>query len=334
MNRSLKPSEDQKSKATWWLIRLEAEDMSELEHAEFRRWLLASREHEEAFAQQSEWWFRFPTLITSEIRAQCAAAIAEGDQREKAEIQARRRRFVPLAAAAAVLIAVLVGAFAVREAGVTPRNFATQTGQHRTIALKDGNVVHLNTRTRIKWLGGMADPAVELIEGEALFDIATNPAHPFRVLIDSIEVRVLGTRFNVYRKRSGEVVVTVLEGAVQVKHPAWQRTLHQNEQVAYNTAGSAPQVRHADASRAVKWREGLLDIQGSLSEAVEELSRYTDRKIIADDPRLQSITVAAVLQVRDVRLALNRLEEVLPINVTDTQSSFRLAYRDSIAPQP
>src|SRR5438876_952340 len=83
-----------------------------------------------------------------------------------------------------------------------------------------------------------------LLDGEALFDVVADGARPFRVLIDRSEIRVLGTRFNVYRKPSGDVLVTVLNGAVEVQHPgdaqrlAWKRVLTQNEQLDYSVRGT------------------------------------------------------------------------------------------------
>ncbi len=81
----------------------------------------------------------------------------------------------------------------------------------------EGSVAYLNTRTRIRWLGSGNDRRVELISGEALFDVVHDETRPFSVMMDGSEIRVLGTRFNVYRKDSGDVVVTVLEGTVEVR---------------------------------------------------------------------------------------------------------------------
>ena len=124
---------------------------------------------------------------------------------------------------------------------------------------------------------------------------------------------------------------------MQVEHPAdatqpgWKRVLRPNQQLAYSAAGTLPEVRQANALHAVKWREGSVEIDGSLSDAIEELSRYTDHRIVTEDPRLQSIKVTAVLQVRDARRALGRLEEIVPITVSENQGLFRLAYREPTA---
>ena len=67
---------------------------------------------------------------------------------------------------------------------------------------------------------------------------------PFRVVLDNSEIQVLGTRFNVYRKKDGEVTVTVLEGKVAVKElgqaatrPAWERELDANQRIVYRPLG-------------------------------------------------------------------------------------------------
>ena len=75
-------------------------------------------------------------------------------------------------------------------------------------------------------------------EGEVLFDVPYDPSCPFRVVLDNIEIEVLGTRFNVYRKSNGEIIVTVLEGKVAVKERGkagsavpWRREVAANQRV-------------------------------------------------------------------------------------------------------
>ena len=90
-----------------------------------------------------------------------------------------------------------------------------------------------------------ASGSLTLREGEVLFDVPYDPTCPFRVVLDNIEIEVLGTRFNVYRKSNGEIIVTVLEGKVAVKsrsktanRASWRHEVSANQRVIYRATGA------------------------------------------------------------------------------------------------
>src|SRR5262249_39834649 len=110
-----------------------------------------------------------------------------------------RRQVVRYFAMAASVVALMImgGLFAIQKHWVGGDVYVTGTGQNRTVTFQEGSVAYLNTRTELRWIGDANDRRVELIEGEALFDVVHDEAHPFRVTMDNSEIRVLGTRFNV-----------------------------------------------------------------------------------------------------------------------------------------
>lgn len=93
--------------------------------------------------------------------------------------------------------------------------YATDVGEQRSIRLPDGSTVELNSRSRLRVRFTEAERTVELLEGQALFNVAKNPARPFIVRSDETRVRAVGTQFDVYKKRGG-TIVTVVEGRVAV----------------------------------------------------------------------------------------------------------------------
>ncbi len=101
--------------------------------------------------------------------------------------------------------------------------FAVWTRADRGVTLCNGDGEQ-RSRHADRWLGGAAQlqsrlrvsfseqiRTVELIDGQALFEVAKNPARPFVVVSGKTSVRAVGTQFDVYRKSAG-TVVTVLEG--------------------------------------------------------------------------------------------------------------------------
>jgi len=318
-----------REQAARWAARLNDSDLSNAEREELQQWLLADVRHANEFRAHNA-ILALARDLPADLKAR-VSAFAPSNGREPA-----RRWMWPSALAAALLLALVTGGWFVLRPSLLSQSYATQTGQTRTITFKDGSVAYLNTRTQLKWLGGHNDRRVALLEGEALFDVVHDPAHPFSVVLDNSEIRVLGTRFNVYRKKDGETVVTVLEGAVDVRErgksnarPAWQRRLSANQQITYRPLGLLDDVHETAAEKAVKWREGVLEIQDKpIAEVLDELTRYTDQRIVIRDPRIAEFRVGGALSVRDVRIALARLQKLAPLDVEESGGTFTLDYRN------
>lgn len=97
-------------------------------------------------------------------------------------------------------------------------DYSTVQGEQRTVALPDGSMVYLNTDTAIAVVYGDDERWVELLRGEALFQVASNPDRPFRVIAEGGMTEAVGTAF-VIREDPVDTVVTVTEGVVEVRSP-------------------------------------------------------------------------------------------------------------------
>lgn len=243
---------------------------------------------------------------------------------------------VAVATIAAVVLGAWLGLRPVRE--FVSQTYSTGTGEERRVVLQDGSVAHLNTQSRIRWIGSGKDRRVALERGEVLFEVAHDATRPFCVIVGNSEIRDLATEFDVYRKSNGSVVVTVLSGEVEVKElatggaqPAWaQRQLKPNEQIEYTPASLIADVHPFAAPKSVRWREGLLETEGqSFTAVVSELNRYSTKQILIADPRLESsdIRIGGTLGIHDVRAVLQRIQKLGPIVVTDTGDAYVLTYK-------
>ena len=127
--------------------------------------------------------------------------------------------------------------------------FSTGKGETKVIALKDGSVVTLNTASEIQVNYSDALRSVELIRGEALFDVAKNKARPFVVAAGDTSVRVVGTSFTVRHLDATPVQVLVREGIVDVFKPT---TGTAPVRITANDMAVAPAGRrcHRDLGRA------------------------------------------------------------------------------------
>jgi transmembrane sensor len=172
---------------------------------------------------------------------------------------------------------------------------------------------------------------VHLLEGEAYFDVASNPDRPFLVHARTGVVRVVGTAFTV-RLHETNVNVIVEEGRVallpqssdpsdtrkKVLHrgPAPSTVMVQAGQDAV-FADRVEHVRSLDAAtldRKLSWRNGVLSFSGEpLSEVLADMSRYTDTEIEISDPALRRLPVDGYFKIGTLDTMLEALEAMAHI---------------------
>lgn len=185
--------------------------------------------------------------------------------------------------------------------------FATGRGETKVVALKDGSVVTLNTASEIAVNYSDTLRAVELVQGEALFDVAKNRSRPFVVTAGDTDVRAVGTSFTVRRLEEAPVQVLVREGVVEVSKPASDAA---PVRISANGMAEAPLARDAAIAarpllpaqlhRQLAWQTGQIAFEGeTLAQAAAEFARYSDTKIVIDDPILAREEIAGLFKATD-----------------------------------
>ena len=157
-------------------------------------------------------------------------------------------------------------------------------GQYR-ITLPDGTSVWLNAGSSLRYPTAFSgkDRKVEL-KGEGYFDVAKNAAMPFFVkLANGVEVRVLGTQFNVNAYSDEKnIATTLVEGAVLVKNNEIANILQPGQQsLAGQYDNSLKLLKNADIAAVTAWKEGVFKFNDADIETVmKQLSRWYDIEIV------------------------------------------------------
>jgi transmembrane sensor len=210
------------------------------------------------------------------------------------------------AAAAVLLMSVSVGLITWSQFHSQPA-YTTDTGERRSVRLGDGSTVILNSRSKLRVDFVNTQRTVQLLRGQALFHVAKDSARPFVVRSDGTSVRAVGTQFDVNMSRGG-TIVTVVEGRVTVvasptDHQAGTPAPHEITQPVEDAPGSddppillsageqlkvitgaSSRPTHANVSSATAWTQGQVVLEfASLAEVADEFSRYSPRKLIAED---------------------------------------------------
>ncbi|MEM9965533.1 MAG: FecR domain-containing protein [Asticcacaulis sp.] len=276
--------------AAQWLVRLKDAPQDEVCEAQFDAWLAASPLHESAWQDMQQ---------TVEVMR--AAVVAELGVTDLAQARRQKathgtgRRFVTLGAAAAAACVMLVAApdmagWAHRE---WASDFATGGGVMRTVHLEDGTKVHLGPESALRVNYSPSERQVELMAGQALFEVAKAPERPFRVHTRALTTTVLGTAFDV-RLQDDDAYVGVQHGQVKVEtvRAKTGANLSAGDWLSVSADGQVTQGQRAPELIGV-WRQGdLLAREQTIEALVAEIRPWFRGQIILANKALgqQKIT--------------------------------------------
>lgn len=331
------PSAAVRREAAVWIARMHAPDRTPQVDAGLRRWLKESPEHQRAFDLANELW-------------ETAARIPDGAlprmMRWKRVAVASRFPFPRMAAAASillVLIAVLGGGlyFYMNRPFLGEPTLATAIGEQRSILLKDGTRVSLNTATRMSVRYDEKVRHVHLESGEALFEVARFAQWPFVVTAGDREIKALGTTF-IVRRDEQRTVITLVEGKVAVSPAALAEgletalpgsespsgpagsppvetvTLMPGQRLTFTGGEQPAKVDLPELDKVTAWQRGLVALDYTpLAEAVAEMNRYSTTKLVIDHPETAAARVSGVFRAGDSLLFARAVAETYRLQVVE-----------------
>jgi len=313
--------------AAQWTWRMDSEGFTAADRQVFDAWLRQDVRHRRAFEEFSKVWSTLDGLEEAK-RDEKIATFAGAT---KVTLwHASRRWWVGVAVA--VLVASVAGTWWMRQGDET-QTIATAVGQQRNVRLVDGSVVTLNTNTIVETDLSRHLRQIFLRKGEAHFQVAHDRSRPFLVHAGDAVVRAVGTEFEVRLRPDQHVDITVNEGRVEVQAAApgsgpqltdasdrplgTSRSLRAGEQLSTATEDSpVKHVSPAQLSSELAWREGAIIFDGEqLAQAIAEIERYTDARIIVTDPKIASLLVGGRFRTDDLQGFFDGLQSALPISI-------------------
>lgn len=217
-------------------------------------------------------------------------------------LKAHSRRLV-LARTFATAAAVALLCLSVWTAYLYMQPVAIQTvstlAETRTVSLPDGTSVTLNHYSTLTYPERFKTDNREVeLNGEAYFEVSKDKKHPFIVQTEAVDVRVLGTQFNVDAYRdSPDVRTTLLTGSVAVsnKSNSEHMILKPNEIAIYNKVEKKlTRKLLEDATDEISWRHGEFIFDDvPLNDIARELSNSFGTTIQITDSTLQNYRISA-----------------------------------------
>ncbi|WP_445682710.1 FecR family protein [Radicibacter daui] len=302
---TLKPDMPRKlaEEAALWAARLQSGDASEEDIAAFEDWLAQDPRHTAAYAEFQDLWADLEQLPLQPGRLQ----------------KIRRARTVRRAGFVTSLAVLLLFAGLYR-AGLYDRyraDYYTGVGVVDHVTLEDGTIVSLNSDTAIRVHYTPERREIELLRGEAFFEVSHNAARPFIVEDNDLRARAVGTRYSV-RAGSGNTTanVRVEEGLVEVQHGDDHALLHAGQSASLEGNGTLA-VETTDVVNQTAWRTGkLVFSRRPLRSVLASLEKYRLGRIVLTDDQTGDQLVSGIFDLADTDQALRALAARLPIRVT------------------
>jgi len=314
--------------AAQWVLRRDR-GLTAAEQDALSQWLSADSRHGEALALQRWGWDELDRLAGLQTSL---GAVPDPDLfAPKAKVRERRWWWIAatssLAAAAAVaLFITLRSRQATSENTAPPAVVSTALAAPcERLTLEDGSVVELNRGARVEVVFSAAERRVRLVRGEANFTVAKNPERPFVVNAGGVDVRAVGTVFNVrlggasvevvvsegrvkLENGSGDALVAGTANATRVSHPQLAAevllSVGQSAVVSLGASAPGPQVNslaESELAARLAWQPRLLDFTGApLTEILAEFNRRNPVRLTVGDPALGVMRLSAAFRSDNV----------------------------------
>jgi transmembrane sensor len=336
-----------------WLARLDRDDPSAADLAAFSRWKATDPCNLAAYARLAATWQALDRIqairprldepidndyinaaLHRPTRVSAQDCVADSSRDSQSSASPRRPWFF-LAAAASVLVA-LAGLWITDTVG-GPKTYRTNIGGFQRILLEDQSTIELNTDSEVRVALAPGLRKIELVRGEASFEVAHDAARPFIVSAGNTAVRAVGTKFDVRRLESS-VEVTVNEGKVAVGDSS---LLERNvDLLAMNipqlTAGQSAlangsgiklkELPKREMTRKLAWQNQMLEFDGdTLADVVAQFNRYNARQLVIADSSLATLQIGGYFRPTNLDAFIAVLQSDFGIRVNSDRNQLILA---------
>lgn len=174
-------------------------------------------------------------------------------------------------------------------------------GQRAELTLPDGTKVWLNAGSKLSYPSFFGKERKVFLSGEGFFNVSKNEKVPFIVSTRTIDVKALGTQFNVFcYPESNYTGVYLQEGSVKAYFPSSEAegVILSSEQ--YLVQKGKQLVLSTMDPDELLWREGIYTFKRQkLGRIIEKLELYYDVKIVVKDPEILDYEYVGKFRQRD-----------------------------------
>lgn len=211
---------------------------------------------------------------------------------------------------AAAVVFIVSASFLAKSLLYSPPEQLSITAQEQSeFTLPDGSVVTLKKGATLKYPEEFEDERRVTFEGEAFFDVVSNPQKPFIINADDTETMVLGTSFNLKTATSHTGFELVLvEGKVSFSTPNEKVVLTPGQRVALGPNGLLEKTENTNRNFQA-WQTGTLVFENAkMSDVFQDIGNAYNVRFEMENAAFASCTLTARYDQEDLDSILNTLE--------------------------
>lgn len=209
-----------------------------------------------------------------------------------------------------------------QEAVVVQQEIYTKPGTRSKITLADGTLVWLHDGTTLRYPAQFEkDQRRVFVDGEAYFEVVSDPSRPFVVGNSMATTVVTGTRFNLNAYSSDRFFeATLIEGKIHVRDGQYDHRLEPGQQMQFDVEAGKVSRLDVNPYLSMAWINGKLIMQDEpFSIAVRKISRWYNVKIVIDDPELKNYFLTATIENEKPEQTMKLISMALPVDFTVTE---------------
>jgi ferric-dicitrate binding protein FerR (iron transport regulator) len=295
----------------------ESENVPEHIMEEFSEWLIEHEgDQETEYLMQKKWEEHSKTAFNGTDLA--------GLKKIRKTIKTRTRSNAIVRTLCAALVAAIAFGTgwiisSTTQSPVKETTLATADHSIGEFILPDGTKVYLNGNSRLTYPEVFADDSREVrLSGECFFEVRKDKGRPFKVMMNELEIEVLGTSFGaVNNEKKGLEEIILKSGSVKVMGEAFEEdiTLKPNQILTYSSYEGKATVKATDAAESYKWYEEYLTFDNSrFSDILQNISkRYNIEVKTMTSTSMMDKRMSLTITSENLQAAMELITMLLPI---------------------
>ena len=191
-------------------------------------------------------------------------------------------------------------------------------GKRSSLTFSDGTRLYLNSGSQVIYPVTFNKKSREIyISGEAYLDVAHDAGWPFIVKTDHLDVKVLGTEFNIksYPDETNSTIVLV-KGSVQAIVKSQKIVMKESELFTLDNATEKSSLGKANVLEYVSWKDGWMYCTNErIDNIARKLSRYYDVNIQFNDDKVKDMTLTGKLDLKtECREVFDVISFIAPVD--------------------
>jgi ferric-dicitrate binding protein FerR (iron transport regulator) len=323
------------------LIKFFAGEISDEEISNLKSLLESDPEKRKLFNEENELWQETATNLklanfnTGSGWDKVSSRLGFGKNDSKSVTILSRNNFRLLVAAASIAFIFAIGGISLwitgrpsfKQIASASTKITTNEGEKASVFLADSSEIILNSGSTIQYdLNFNINDRIVKLNGEAWFNVHSNPEKPFTVQLNLIKVTATGTQFNISSFANEDRIETTLEkGAITVhikgKDPI---NVSSGEQVVYFVKTNNAVVRDVETDTYTSWKENKLRFNDTpFEEVLRRVSRKYNVKFEITNRDLLNLKYTATFIDESIEDVMQMLKSVSPID-------YKIYYRTSV----